>query len=267
MPTTAELLEIATTVAREAGELALRRRGEGVRIAATKSSLVDVVTETDREVEEFIRARLAELAPGDGFFGEEGAPDESTTGRTWVVDPIDGTVNFVYGIPAWAVSVAVVDGGADPLIWRALAACVVNPSSGEVFTASLGGGAYLDGERLAVSRPDSLAETLVGTGFSYDAERRVAQAAAVQGIIGEVRDIRRIGAAALDLCSVAAGRLDAYVERGLKPWDHAAGVLIAEEAGARARGEGGRRPSASLTVVSAPAIADELDALLDRAAV
>lgn len=252
------LLRLARSVATEAAELAASRRSEGVEVAATKSSLVDVVTHTDREVEEFIRARLAAERPGDGFFGEEGAPDDSTTGLTWVVDPIDGTVNFLYGIPQWAVSVAVVENGPDPQRWRALAACVVNPLAGEVYEARLGGGAWLSGRRLAVSTPASLEQSLVGTGFSYDSDRRVEQAAILGRLIGRVRDIRRMGAASLDLCAVAAGRLDAYVERGLKPWDHAAGVLIAAEAGAVLQGEDGRAPDEALTVAVAPQIADEL---------
>lgn len=258
LPTPSELLEIATGIAHDAAALAARRRAEGVEVAETKSSIVDVVTHTDREVETFVRTRVADLRPGDGFFGEEGEPDDSSTGLTWVVDPIDGTVNFVYGIPQWAVSIAVVEGGPDPLTWRALAAVVVNPLSGEAFTATRGGGAWLGDRRLAVSSPSSLAESLLGTGFSYDATRRVEQMEALAPVLGKVRDLRRLGAASLDLCAVAAGRLDAYVERGLKPWDHAAGVLIAAEAGATVRGEGGEAPSAALTLASSPRIADEL---------
>ena len=266
-PTPAELLEIAVSVARDAAELAARRRAEGVEVAETKSSTVDVVTHTDREVESFVRDRLAVLRPGDGFFGEEGAPDASTTGLTWVVDPIDGTVNFVYGIPQWAVSIAVVDGGPDPLTWRALAAVVANPTSGETFTASLGGGAWLDGGRLAVNEPASLEQSMLATGFSYDAARRVQHAEALVKVVGRVRDLRRLGAASLDLCAVASGRVDAYVERGLKPWDHAAGALVAAEAGAIVRGEVGQAPSESLTFVAAPAIADELAALVVEAGI
>jgi myo-inositol-1(or 4)-monophosphatase len=257
-PTPAELLEIAAAVARDAADLAARRRSEGVEVAATKSSAVDVVTHTDREVEAFVRRRLAELRPGDGFFGEEGEADTSTTGLTWVVDPIDGTVNFVYGIPQWAVSIAVVEGGPDPLSWRALAAVVANPTSGETFTASVGGGAWLGDRRLTVNAPAFLDVSLLATGFSYDAARRVEHAEALVRVVGRVRDLRRLGAASLDLCAVAAGRVDAYVERGLKPWDHAAGVLVATEAGAVVRGEVGEPPSESLTFVAAPTIADEL---------
>jgi len=258
------LLDVARSVATDAAALAARRRSEGVEVAATKSSLVDVVTHTDREVEEFIRARLARERPGDGFFGEEGEPDDSRTGLTWVVDPIDGTVNFLYGIPQWAVSVAVVEHGPDPSSWRALAACVVNPLAAETFVASRGGGAWSSGRRLAVSTPASLSQSLVGTGFSYDADRRVEQAAVLGRFIGSVRDIRRMGAASLDLCAVADGRLDAYAERGLKPWDHAAGALVAAEAGAVVGGEGDAPADERLTVAAAPSISDAFrDALAD----
>jgi len=266
-PTPAELLEIAVAVAGEAAELAALRRSKGVVVADTKSSAVDVVTHTDREVETYVRGRLAELRPGDGFFGEEGEPDDSTTGLTWVVDPIDGTVNFLYGIPQWAVSIAVVEGGPDPLTWRTLAAAVVNPTSGETFTASVGGGAWLDGRRLEVNAPASLETSLLATGFSYDAARRVEHAEALVRVVGRVRDLRRLGAASLDLCAVAAGRVDAYVERGLKPWDHAAGALVAAEAGAVVRGELGQAPSESLTFVAAPAIAQDLAALVVEAGI
>jgi myo-inositol-1(or 4)-monophosphatase len=261
-PDVAELLALAVGVTTEAARLAAARRAEGVEVADTKSSAVDVVTHTDREVETFLRDRLAELRPGDGFFGEEGDPDDSTTGLTWVVDPIDGTVNFLYGIPQWAVSVAVVEGGPDPLTWTALAACVANPLSGEVFTASRGGGAWLGDARLAPSAPASVAESLFATGFSYEAERRVEQAAVLGRLIGRVRDLRRLGAASLDLCAVAAGRLDVYAERGLKPWDYAAGVLIAQEAGAVVHGGAGRAASGDLVVASAPSVAQEADELL-----
>jgi len=259
----AGLLALAVEVTTAAARLAAARRAEGVEVADTKSSLVDVVTHTDREVESFLRARLAERRPGDGFLGEEGDPDDSATGLTWVVDPIDGTVNFLYGIPQWAVSVAVVEGGPDPLTWSALAACVVNPLSGEVFTASRGGGAWLGEQRLVPSAPASLAESLFATGFSYEADRRVEQAAVVGRLIGQVRDLRRLGAASLDLCAVAAGRLDVYAERGLKPWDHAAGVLVAEEAGVAVHGEAGQAPDGRLVVASAPSVARAADLLLD----
>ena len=266
-PGDAALLSIARDVAVRAGELALRRRREGVEVAASKSSPEDIVTHTDREIEDLIRQALRDVRPDDGFLGEESEGTSGTSGLTWVVDPIDGTVNFLYGIPQWAVSIAVVEGGPDPLTWRTLAAAVVNPTSGETFTASVGGGAWLDGRRLEVNAPASLETSLLATGFSYDAARRVEHAEALVRVVGRVRDLRRLGAASLDLCAVAAGRVDAYVERGLKPWDHAAGALVAAEAGAVVRGELGQAPSESLTFVAAPAIAQDLAALVVEAGI
>ena len=260
--TDADLLDLARTIAVEAGELALRRRAEGVRVAATKSSSVDIVTETDREVEAFIRDRLARARPGDGFFGEESDASVGASGLTWVVDPIDGTVNFLYGIPAWAISIAVVEGEPDPATWTAIAGCVVNPVLGEVYAAARGGGAVLNDVPISASAADRLELSLVGTGFSYDAARRVAQAEAVAKLIGRVRDVRRIGSAALDLCSVAVGRLDAYVERGLNPWDHAAGAIIATEAGAVVSGGAGAPAGRALLIASAPGIALEVEAAI-----
>jgi myo-inositol-1(or 4)-monophosphatase len=258
----ADLLAIACGVAVEAGDLAMRRRSAGVTVAATKSSPVDVVTETDREVEAFIRGRLAQLRPDDGFFGEESDAAESASGLTWIVDPIDGTVNFLYGIPAWAVSVAVVEGGPDPRTWTAIAGCVVNPVLGEVFTAARGQGAFLGDRRIAVSGAADLALSLIGTGFAYAAESRSAQAAIVAELIGQTRDVRRIGSASLDLCSVAAGRLDAYYERGLSPWDHAAGALIAAEAGAVVGGLRGAPADRDMTMAATPGIATALELAL-----
>ena len=261
-PTPEELRAVAVAVATEAAELALRRRREGVEVAGTKSTPVDVVTHADREVEALLRDRLAELRPGDGFHGEEGEADASTTGLTWVVDPIDGTVNYLYGLPQWAVSVAVVEGGADPLAWTELAGAVVDPSKGETWSASRAGGAWLGEQRLTVTGPASLDQALFATGFSYDADRRVEQAGSLVHVLGRVRDLRRLGAASLDLCAVAAGRVDAYAERGLHPWDHAAGVLVAREAGAVVRGADGAAPSAALVLAAAPGIVDEVAALV-----
>jgi myo-inositol-1(or 4)-monophosphatase len=257
-----ELLEIARSIAVEAGALIARRRAEGVTVAASKSSKEDVVTFADREAEDFIRARLAELRPGDGFFGEESAATSGTTGITWVVDPIDGTVNYLYGIPAYAVSIAAVQGEANPAEWTGLAGCVVNPVLGEVFSASRGGGAFLGDRRLAVNTGVTIDQTLFGTGFAYVAELREKQGRFVTGMLARVRDIRRAGSAALDLCSLAAGRLDAYAERGLNPWDHAAGALIAREAGARVGGFDGAAESATMIMAADPALWAELEPLV-----
>lgn len=227
-----QLAELAAGVAREAGDLAKTRREEGVHLAATKSSLADIVTDADREVEDLIRTRLREVRPGDGFLGEESAPEPGSTGITWVVDPIDGTVNYAYGIPAYAVSIAAVEGVAEPDRWRALAAAVYAPASGELFTAARGEGAWIGDRRLEVSA-ETPAGALLATGFGYDPATHDGDLATVRSIMPIARDLRRAGSAALDLAYVAAGRLDGYFERGLKPWDFAAGSLLVSEAGGR----------------------------------
>jgi myo-inositol-1(or 4)-monophosphatase len=224
-----DLLALAVQVAADAAELVRRRRVGGVEVAATKTSPTDIVTEVDRAAERFIYDRLTTARPGDGFVGEEGASAEQDTDVRWVVDPIDGTVNFLYGIPAYAVSIAAaVDG-------RSVAGVVLNVATGEQFTATLGGGAFLDGAPLRLGTagsPPPLSQQLVGTGFNYVHDVRMLQVAAVSALLAEVRDVRRIGSAALDLCYVASGRFDAFVEEGLHLWDMAAGGLVATEAGA-----------------------------------
>lgn len=225
-----ELGELATEIAREAGDLARRRRQEGVRLAATKSTLADIVTEADREVEALIRDRLRAARAEDGFLGEESGAEVGTSGITWVVDPIDGTVNYAYGIPAYNVSIAAVRGEPDPESWEALAAAVNAPALGEIFTAALGHGAWSDGARLSVTA-ETPAGALLGTGFGYDPATHEGDLATVARVMPMARDVRRMGAAALDLAYVAAGRLDGYFERGLRPWDHAAGGLLVSEAG------------------------------------
>jgi myo-inositol-1(or 4)-monophosphatase len=258
---TTELRDLARDIALEAADLAKRRRAEGVSVAASKSTPVDIVTEADRETEQLIRDRIAAARPGDGILGEEGGVAAGTSGITWVVDPIDGTVNYLYGIPHYAVSIAVVEGEPDPRTWNALAAAVVNPATGETFTATAGGGADLNGAPIRVSDPVPLSQALVGTGFAYRAETRAEQGAVVARLLPEVRDIRRLGTASLDLCGVATGRLDAYYERTLSPWDHAAGVLIAAEAGAAVRGRDGA-PDRDFTLAAHPEVADALEARL-----
>ncbi|WP_226531981.1 inositol monophosphatase family protein [Microbacterium paraoxydans] len=225
-----DLGELATEIAREAGELAHRRRQEGVRLAATKSTLADIVTEADREVEALIRQRLRAARAEDGFLGEESGAEAGTSGITWVVDPIDGTVNYAYGIPAYNVSIAAVRGEPDPESWEALAAAVNAPALGEIFTAARGHGAWSEGARLAVTQ-ETPAGALLGTGFGYDPATHEGDLATVARVMPMARDVRRMGAAALDLAYVAAGRLDGYFERGLRPWDHAAGALLVSEAG------------------------------------
>jgi myo-inositol-1(or 4)-monophosphatase len=259
-----ELLDLAVDIAREAGELARRRRSEGVTIAATKSALADIVTEADREVETLIRARLAAARPDDGFLGEESTATEGTSGITWVVDPIDGTVNYAYGIPAWAVSIAAVEGSADPATWTALVGVVYNPTVDELFRASRGGGAWLGEVRLRVNDEAGPAGALLATGFGYDPATH-AQAIEQQAKVMPIaRDIRRIGAASLDIAYVAAGRMDGFYERGLQPWDHAAAILLVTEAGGVVAGEPGGVPGRQMTIAAGPGLFPELSALVDR---
>lgn len=257
-----ELLDLATSIAQQAGELALRRRTEGVTIAASKSSLEDVVTLADRETEELIRSLLAKARPDDGILGEEGGAAAGSSGLTWVVDPIDGTVNYLYGIRQYAVSIAVVEGEPTPAEWSALAGVVFNPAIDELFSASQGGGATLNGAPIKVAPRVELSQALIGTGFGYLAERRVEQAEVLVKLVAHIRDIRRQGSAALDLCNVAAGRLNGYFERGLNPWDHAAGALIAAEAGARVDGMRGEPVSDAFVLAAEPAVAAALEQLL-----
>lgn len=246
-----ELLDLAVEIAREAGELARRRRSEGVAIAATKSAIADIVTEADREVEQLIRDRLAAARPGDGFLGEESDAERGTSGLTWVVDPIDGTVNYAYGIPHYAVSIAVVEGEPDPQAWDAGAGVVYTPVVDELFRASRGEGAWLGDHRLAVSETTA-AGALLATGFGYDPATHAGDLERLARMMPVARDIRRAGAASLDLAYVAAGRLDGYVERGLQPWDHAAGALLVREAGGLVTGLAGRRADRAMTIAASP---------------
>jgi myo-inositol-1(or 4)-monophosphatase len=218
----------------------------------------------DRASEELIVTRLLAARPDDGLLGEEGADQAGSSGVRWVVDPIDGTVNFLYGLPAYAVSIAAeVDGAIR-------AGVVLNAATGEMFTATTGGGAHLtspgrpESVRLTGSSPVSLEQTLVGTGFGYRVEQRRAQGAVVAQLLTRVRDIRRYGSSALDLCAVAAGRMDAYYELGLKPWDHAAGALIAAEAGLVVTGLAGRPFADPMAVAAAGSIAGPFLELLEE---
>ncbi|OWV02586.1 inositol monophosphatase [Micromonospora wenchangensis] len=248
-PTARELLGIAVAVAREAAGTAARMRAEGVSVAATKSTATDVVTAADRAVERQVLAALRAVRPDDVVLGEEyGGAEAGTGGVRWVVDPIDGTVNYLYGLPYCAVSLAAeVDG-------RVVAGVVRNVSTGEEWTATAGGGAWRDGRRLRCSTETELGQALVATGFGYDAGRRRHQARVVAELIGDVRDIRRMGAAALDLCLAAEGRVDAYYEKGLAAWDLAAGGLVAAEAGLRVTGLDGRPAGPDLVIAAPPAL-------------
>ncbi|MBZ3904289.1 MULTISPECIES: inositol monophosphatase family protein [Streptomyces] len=253
----AELLEIALDAAARAGAFLRDGRPADLGVAATKSSAVDVVTEMDIASEKLITGLLAERRPHDGVLGEEGASVEGTSGVQWVIDPLDGTVNYLYGLPSWAVSIAVrVDG-------ETVVGVVYAPERGETFRAVLGEGAYLDDRPARVRPAPELGLALVGTGFGYRAERRAKQADVLRALIPEVRDIRRGGSAAIDLCDVAVGRLDAYYERGLNAWDYAAGDLVAREAGALTGGRPGEPLSPDLTIAAPPVLFEALQTRLD----
>jgi myo-inositol-1(or 4)-monophosphatase len=220
----AELLAVAEEAARAAGAILLERFGSERALEQTKSSPTDLVSEADLLAERAIRELLAERAPGDAIMGEEGADTAGTTGRRWIVDPLDGTVNFLFGIPQWAVSVAC----------EGVAGVVFDPVRDELFAVA-DGRATLNGAPLRASQRTDLASALVATGFGYEAEVRAGQAETIARLLPLVRDIRRAGAAALDLAWTAAGRLDAFYERGVKPWDVAAGELLCAAAGLEVR--------------------------------
>lgn len=252
----AELLTVATTLAQRAGVAVIETRAEAVATATTKSSPTDPVTEGDRLAESIVVAGLAEHRPDDGIVGEEGTEKSGTTGVVWYIDPIDGTTNYLYDIPAYAVSIgASVDGSM-------AAGVVLNPAAGELYTASKGGGAFRNGEPIGASTCDDLGAALVATGFGYLAERRRHQAAVLAEVLPQVRDIRRFGSAALDLCSVACGRVDAYYELCLNSWDFAAGWLIAAEAGAVCSDLRGGAPNETFLLAASPTIQDPLETLL-----
>jgi len=265
--TRSDLLKLAQEVAIAAGDLLRARLPEvaGGRLlargASTKSSPTDLVTDIDRSSEALIVSALLKYRPADGIQGEEGSSRDGSTGITWVIDPLDGTINYLYGIPLFAVSIAASSEG------RSIVGAVHNPLSGETFAASDGVGAWLDGRPLRLEpagRP--LSESLVGTGFSYRAQRRAVQAHVLSVVLPEVRDIRRGGSAALDLCWVAAGHLDAFFESGLQPWDLAAGGLIAREAGATVTALEGAADAPPTIVAAAPGLEAPLVELLLRAA-
>jgi myo-inositol-1(or 4)-monophosphatase len=256
-----ELRLLAEQLARSAGAQASagrRRLGVGQHVSHdTKSTSTDPVTEFDRAAESLIVGELRRLRSSDTIVGEEGADHPGDSGLEWHVDPIDGTVNFVYDLPMWCTSIGVLDefGG--------LAGAVYVPVLDEMFSAARGEGATLNGEPITASSAASINMALVGTGFSYDGDRRRSQAMRVASMLPQVRDIRRFGSAAIDLCLVACGRIDGYFEQYLNSWDIAAGVLIASEAGATCSDFAGGRPSTDGVVVSAPAIHAPLLQLID----
>jgi myo-inositol-1(or 4)-monophosphatase len=263
-----EIAHLAGELATSVGERIRSLREQGVDVAQTKSSLTDVVTAADHEAERLLVAGISAARPDDGILGEEGADTVGTSGITWVIDPIDGTVNYLYGLPAYAVSVAatVADDSAAAARAgnthdgrRAIAGAIYLPVSQELFVAAAGGGATRNGAPIAVSRETDLSLALVGTGFGYTVERRTEQAEVAQQVIPQIRDLRRMGSASVDLCMIAAGRLDAYYERGLQPWDYAAGALIAREAGALVLGrDDATLPGEPLLIAGPPALASRL---------
>jgi myo-inositol-1(or 4)-monophosphatase len=221
-----QLLTLADELARRAAALSLERLREPRAEVRTKSSPTDMVSEVDEACERLIVEGIRAARGGDGILSEEGAAADTTTGVRWVIDPIDGTTNYLYKHPGYGISIAVeVDG-------EVAVGVVHDPIHAQRFSAIRGRGAICNGETIRVSNQAELGKALVATGFGYSPEVRVAQAEVLAGVIGSIRDIRRMGAAAVDLCSVACGRVDAYYERGLNHWDLAAGSLIAAEAGA-----------------------------------
>lgn len=234
----AALRDLALTTAREAADLVLRLRSEGVEVAGTKSSEIDIVTPADQAAEALVKQRLLTARPDDGLVGEEGDDLPGASGVVWIVDPIDGTVNYLYGHPHYAVSIAAeVDG-------EVVAGVVVAPALALEYVATRGGGATCNGRPIHPRDTVPLAERLVATGFSYEQPARAREATYISRLLPRVRDLRRLGSCALDLCGVASGTLDAYVEEGPHIWDHAAAGLVVSEAGGTlevARSAGGKR--------------------------
>jgi myo-inositol-1(or 4)-monophosphatase len=247
-------LELAERVARTAGEVLMSYYGRPPEGLESKATETDLVSDADREAERAVRELLAADRPDDGLLAEEGSDSAGSSGRRWIVDPLDGTINFLYGFPAWAVSVALED--ADGLA----VGVVHSPVHAETFTAVRGEGARLNGRPLHVREQRKLERAMVATGFSYEAERRAEQAEVIRRLLPSARDIRRAGAAALDLAWLAAARLDAFYERGLHAWDCSAGELLVREAGGVVADLDGEPPG--LIAAATPELLDELVALV-----
>lgn len=225
MVNTSELLDLAESVAIKAGEF-LKNRPSKFELDQ-KSGVFDFATQMDHESERLIVSELLAARPDDGLIGEEGASKESKSGITWVIDPIDGTVNYLYDIPGWCVSIGAKDheGG--------VVGVVYSPATNSLWKASRGGGAFLNSSPIRCNEPVQLNRALVGSGFAYDLQKRKVQAELIERLLPEIRDLRRLGACAVDICHVASGSLDAYFEAGVNEWDYAAAGLIATEAGAK----------------------------------
>jgi len=271
-----ELLALAVAIAHEAGELLAERRTPP-KVVQTKTSPTDVVTEMDQAAERLIRNRILAERPDDAILGEEGGQIGGDAPVRWIVDPLDGTVNYLYGLPDWAVSIAAEVGG------QVVAGTVCAPRRGILYGAVRGGGAWraalagpgssfsdryhdrhvtADREPLACTADVSLSRALIATGFGYERGRRVVQGEVLSAVLPRVRDIRRNGACSVDLCSLAAGNVDGYYERGVQYWDIAAGTLIAREAGAVVGGLAGKPAGPSMTIGAGPALFAELHDLL-----
>lgn len=261
LPDARDLADLAVGAAREAAALVAGQAGR-VDVAATKSSDIDIVTEADRAAETLIRGWLGAARPNDAFLGEEGDDVPGTSGVRWIIDPIDGTVNFLYGLPEYAVSIAAERHG------QIVAGAVINIARGIEYVGFVdpdlpgGGRATRDGTPLRVRPPAPLAHRLIATGFNYRADVRAVQAAATARLLPHVRDIRRHGSCALELCHVAEGTLDGYVEEGVNLWDHAAGALIARLAGARSTVLTGAAGSELLVCSPESGFTDLLEAVL-----
>jgi myo-inositol-1(or 4)-monophosphatase len=253
-PAPDELVELAAELASRAARLLVDGLARSRHSVETKTSATDLVTDMDRASERAIVDGIVARRPDDAVVGEEGSDRPGTSGVRWIIDPIDGTTNYVYGHPGFAVSIAAE--ATDPRTGdrAVVAGAVADPLHGELFTAVAGGGAFRDGSPIACSTETDLRHALVATGFSYEAERRERQARVLVELLPAIRDIRRMGAASVDLCSVACGRIDAYYERGLKPWDFAAGALVASEAGALVTDLDGGAPSGAFTLAAVPGV-------------
>ena len=274
------LLTLAVGVVTRAGQLVRARAGDA-RAEGTKTSATDLVTDVDRASERLITDALLAARPDDGLLGEEDGERPGTSGVRWVLDPVDGTVNYAYGMPQYAVSLAAelsppdpaadaredadgrsgTRGGGEPL-GDVVVGVVLDVARGRLFTAVAGRGAHVDGRPLRGPGATDLASAMLGTGFSYDPARRRRWGQVLTEVVDQVRDVRRLGSAALDLCAVAEGRLDCYAERDLHAWDLAAAGLVAREAGCRVEGLRGRRPGYDLVVAAPPALFDPLHDLL-----
>lgn len=225
MTNTADLLHLAESIALEAGEMLMNRPPKFE--LDQKSGVFDFATQMDHESEKLIVSRILSARPEDGLLGEEGANKESSSGITWVIDPIDGTVNYLYDIPGWCISIAAKDEQGS------LIGVVNSPATKSLWKAARGSGAFLNNSPIKCNEPVQLNRALVGSGFAYDLERRKVQAKLISQLLPEIRDLRRLGACAVDICHVATGSLDAYFEAGVNEWDYAAAGLIAMEAGAK----------------------------------